>query len=66
MELPLALTKFAPEIPPDNTKFNNAEFNNIINLLDNNKSDFFSEGVLTPPPEGTYLVHERAIKDIQK
>jgi hypothetical protein len=66
MELPLASTKFAPEIPPDNTKFNDAEFDNIINLLDNNESDFFSKGVLAPPPEGTYLIHERAVKDVQK
>jgi hypothetical protein len=66
MELPLASTKFAPEIPPDDTKFNNAEFDNIINLLNDNKSDFFSEGVLAPPPEGTYLIHERAVEDVQK
>ncbi|KAL2785017.1 hypothetical protein BJX66DRAFT_70220 [Aspergillus keveii] len=66
MELPLALTKFAPEIPPDDTEFNNAEFDNIINLLDDNDLDFFSEGVLAPPPEGTYLIHERAVKDVQK
>jgi hypothetical protein len=66
MELPLSSTKFAPEIPPDDTEFNNAEFGNTINLLNDNDLDFFSEGVLAPPPEGTYLIHERAVEDVQK
>jgi hypothetical protein len=58
MELPLPSTEFAPEIPPDETEFNDLEFDNIINLLNDDDSDFCSEG--------TYLIHERAVEDVQK